>query len=409
MNTRMMFTRSLKGLPSTIFVVFLMTRRMMTTSELVIWADSNDDDVRKALRVLEGLQVVSVDVRERGEKWYGLATGYQDALPGMFDALEGEQGALMSGSDFSDSGRADSEKQQRNIVFDVENGSESDKSDSEDSRLESLESSSSLKTLEDSNYLDSGAGSDFSEPELAEKTTPESLCREAYRLLGKSVRCDDVVRARPIREILAWMAQGYQSRDDLMSPVGFVYRAIRRELKKGKKVDANKRPDPQYLSNPFEFLTYDYLAAVGLAEYHVQRCPRCGETGGRHVVSCLNGVDYERVTETETRISIDPSAVIEGDWPETTESLAAVSVWGSLLEHYAESLPRAAYETWVKDVRLQGYRDGIVYLAARNAFAVDWVSERLGESIQAHFAEQLDGFRDVKFVLRAVSVETEDD
>jgi hypothetical protein len=408
MNTKMMFTRSIKGLPSTIFVILLATRRLMPVSELVVWADSNDDDVRKALRVLEGMQVVSVDVRERGERWYGLAQGYQAMLPGMFE-IEDQQAGLLPESDKSDSGIPESQNSTQNGAFCDEKAPESDKSDSGFSSLESLESKS-FKNLGESNCLDSGeAVSDFSDAEFAGKTTAEIICKESYRLLGKSVRFDDKVAARSIREILAWMAQGYQSRDDLMSPVGFVYRAICHELKKGKKVDANKWPDPQYLSSPFEFLSYDYLVAVGLGEYHVQRCPKCGEAGGKHADHCLTGFTREQITESVARVSIDSADVLDGDWPETTEGLAAVGIWGSLLEHYSESMPRAAFETWVKDVRVQGYRDGIVYLSARNAFALDWLNNRLGESLREHFSGQMDGFQGVQFVVRAVAVETEED
>jgi len=407
MNTKMMFTRSIKGLPSTIFVILLATRRLMPVSELVIWADSNDDDVRKALKVLEGLQVVSADVRARGEKWYGLAQGYQAMLPGMFQ-VEDQLAGLLPGSEKSDSEIVESPDLAENGAFSPQNAPESEKSDSDLSSLERLESKT-LKNLEESNSLDSDqAGADFSDAEFAGKTTVEILCKESFRLLGKSVRCDEKIRARPIREILAWIAQGYQSRDELMSPVGFVYKAICHQLKTGNKVQANKQPDPQYLASPFEYLSYDFLNAVGLGEYHIKRCRHCGQTG-EHLESCITL--HQKWTETETRVvsTLPLEDVLEGEWPQTTEAQLAAVAWGNLKEQLAHKMPPASYETWLKDARLLGCKDGVVYIATRNAYARDWVEERLGDAIRLHLSETLSTFyHGVAFVARpGVSTETE--
>lgn len=398
MNTKMMFTRSIKGLPSTIFVILLATRRLMPVSELVIWADSNDDDVRKAVKVLEGMQVVSVDVRERGERWYGLAQGYQAMLPGMFQ-VEDQQAGLLPGSEKSDSEIVESPDFAQNGAFCDENAPESEKSDSGFPRLESLDSKT-LKNL-DSNSLDSSeTGSDFSDAEFAGKTTVEILCQESFRLLGKSVRCDEKVRARSIREILAWMAQGYQNRDGLMSPVGFVYKAICHELKTGRKTHADKLPDAQYLASPFEYLSYDFLNAVGLGEYHVERCRHCGQTG-EHLESCITL--HQTWIETETRVvnTLPLDDVLEGEWPQTTEAQLAAAAWGALKEHLGNEMPRASYDTWLKDARFLGCNQGVVYIATRNAYARDWVQERLGASIEQVLRESLSAFyRGVEFVAR---------
>ena len=47
----------------------------------------------------------------------------------------------------------------------------------------------------------------------------------------------------------------------------------------------------------------------------------------------------------------------------------AEQAWSSVLGQLQMEMPRAAYDTWVRDTRLFSYEDGVMNIAVRNAYA----------------------------------------
>ncbi len=78
------------------------------------------------------------------------------------------------------------------------------------------------------------------------------------------------------------------------------------------------------------------------------------------------------------------------------------TAWKRLMDELEADMPRAEFETWVRSVRLLAYRegDGTVVLGARNAYARDWLSDRLSIIVQRGLTGMLD--RDIRVQFEVV-------
>ena len=56
-------------------------------------------------------------------------------------------------------------------------------------------------------------------------------------------------------------------------------------------------------------------------------------------------------------------------------------IWKSVLEQLQTDMPRASFETWVRDTKPLSYADGVITVAVRNAYARDWLESRLVDTI----------------------------
>jgi hypothetical protein len=82
--------------------------------------------------------------------------------------------------------------------------------------------------------------------------------------------------------------------------------------------------------------------------------------------------------------------------------------WKSVLEQLQLDMPRASFDTWVRDTQALSSTDGVLTVAVRNAYARDWLESRLvdtvngilsGDNLRVHFVVAQDD---------SVSVETID-
>jgi hypothetical protein len=55
--------------------------------------------------------------------------------------------------------------------------------------------------------------------------------------------------------------------------------------------------------------------------------------------------------------------------------------WKSVLEQLQIDMPRASFETWVRDTKALSYAGGMITVATRNAYARDWLESRLTDTI----------------------------
>jgi chromosomal replication initiator protein len=60
----------------------------------------------------------------------------------------------------------------------------------------------------------------------------------------------------------------------------------------------------------------------------------------------------------------------------------AERLWQAALGQLQVEMPRAAYETWVRDTELLAYEDGEFVVGVRNAFARDWLHDRLRPTVK---------------------------
>ncbi len=56
-------------------------------------------------------------------------------------------------------------------------------------------------------------------------------------------------------------------------------------------------------------------------------------------------------------------------------------IWKSVLDQLQTDMPRASFETWVRDTKALSYSDGVLTVAVRNAYARDWLESRLTSTV----------------------------
>jgi chromosomal replication initiator protein len=59
----------------------------------------------------------------------------------------------------------------------------------------------------------------------------------------------------------------------------------------------------------------------------------------------------------------------------------AEQAWQSVLGQLQMEMPRASFDTWVRDTRPVSYQDGTLTIGVRNAYARDWLESRLASTV----------------------------
>ena len=73
--------------------------------------------------------------------------------------------------------------------------------------------------------------------------------------------------------------------------------------------------------------------------------------------------------------------------------------WQSVLGQLQMEMPRASFDTWVRDTRPLSYESGILTVGVRNAYARDWLKSRLASTISRLLIGIMDAEVTVKFVV----------
>ena len=83
--------------------------------------------------------------------------------------------------------------------------------------------------------------------------------------------------------------------------------------------------------------------------------------------------------------------------------------WNSVLEQLQTHMPRASFDTWVRDTQALSYADGVLVVAARNAYARDWLESRLVDTVNniLNSANMRVNFVVAQEAVEAVEVETD--
>jgi hypothetical protein len=72
--------------------------------------------------------------------------------------------------------------------------------------------------------------------------------------------------------------------------------------------------------------------------------------------------------------------------------------WQSVLGQLQQEMPRASFETWVRDTEAQSFENKVLTVSARNAYARDWLESRLTNRIKRILAGILNQTVSVRFV-----------
>ena len=77
----------------------------------------------------------------------------------------------------------------------------------------------------------------------------------------------------------------------------------------------------------------------------------------------------------------------------------AEQAWQSVLAQLQMEMPRASYDTWVRDTRPIAYDNGIITVGVRNAYARDWLESRLASTVSRLLIGILNSNVSVDFVV----------
>ncbi|MCX6065330.1 MAG: chromosomal replication initiator protein DnaA [Chloroflexi bacterium] len=77
----------------------------------------------------------------------------------------------------------------------------------------------------------------------------------------------------------------------------------------------------------------------------------------------------------------------------------AEQAWQSVLGQLQMEMPRASFDTWVRDTRALSYEDGLLTVAVQNAYARDWLENRLLSTVARLLAGMMNRVVEVRFVV----------
>lgn len=152
------------------------------------------------------------------------------------------------------------------------------------------------------------------------------------------------------KPLLSWIAQAYDQRLNLRHPARVIYTNCKSE----------QNPEAKYLERPWDYLPNEFLRSVGLAE-HIKPEPQPLP-------------ESEPEPEPWEGRGIDESVM-------ATETMSAASAWGSAKEQLRFEMPKAAFETWVEDVKLLSFEKEEFVIGVLNSYARDWLDSRLTSTL----------------------------
>jgi len=85
--------------------------------------------------------------------------------------------------------------------------------------------------------------------------------------------------------------------------------------------------------------------------------------------------------------------------------MEAEQAWQSALGQLQMEMPKASFDTWLRDTSLATYEDGVFTVAVPNAYARDWLESRLATTAERTLMGIMNRSVDVQFVVAQGSVE----
>jgi chromosomal replication initiator protein len=83
------------------------------------------------------------------------------------------------------------------------------------------------------------------------------------------------------------------------------------------------------------------------------------------------------------------------------EEMDAEKAWQSALGQLQMEMPKASFDTWVRDSQIFSYDDGLFTIGVRNAYARDWLESRLSSTMTRLLMGIMNRTVDVAFVVNA--------
>jgi chromosomal replication initiator protein len=81
------------------------------------------------------------------------------------------------------------------------------------------------------------------------------------------------------------------------------------------------------------------------------------------------------------------------------DKMRVEQAWQATLGQLRIEMSKANYDTWVKNAELISYEDGEVIIGVKNAYARDWLTERLSSTISRSMTGLLNRTVKVRFIV----------
>jgi hypothetical protein len=205
--------------------------------------------------------------------------------------------------------------------------------------------------------------------------------------------------------VLGWIVKAYQDREKLRvggGPIGLIV----------KRLSAGEAPNPFYVEHCVEILPESYLEKVGgLIEFECGcdfchrkfdlRAERDAHEKAEHPYQCMECTAWF-LTEAEEKTHYDQvhnpdnldrkhadlvPLMVQADISVTTrlnngQSMSPAQAWQSVLGQLQIEMPRASFETWVRDTQVVRYDGNALTVIVRNSYARDWLENRIQSTVE---------------------------
>ncbi len=79
--------------------------------------------------------------------------------------------------------------------------------------------------------------------------------------------------------------------------------------------------------------------------------------------------------------------------------MKAEQAWRAALGQLQMEMPKAAFDTWVRDAELISYEDGSFIIGVQNAYARDWLDSRLSSTITRLLTGMMNRSVEIRFIV----------
>lgn len=93
----------------------------------------------------------------------------------------------------------------------------------------------------------------------------------------------------------------------------------------------------------------------------------------------------------------------------TGSSIQPERAWQMALDQLQMDMPRAAFETWMRDTSFVSYEDGVFTIGTPNAYGREWLASRLTSTVTRMLTGILNQQVEVQFIVTEEVIEDEID
>lgn len=371
-----MFVRSANTSAARILIAFILARSALDVKQLRDWTGMKRETIYNALNTLSVFGLVEKQILAHGRVVW-LPAG--DLLPGFQMSAQGTPAELQM------SVQGTSELQESALGTPTIGGGES-------INLTLNTDSLNPPTSQMSAQGTSGI------PSLADVLRHTDKLFDGAQVSSKGIDDRDPLQA------LAWCAYAYVHKSKLHGrPGGVVHNRLK-----------DNQPAPEWARLQWrETLPADFLEDLGLMEYTCQVCQttfqKMDELGAHQATHpkrfvcpiCQEIFDQEIDLDAHFDETHRPKPLVadESVTVPIYGSMTAERAWQSVLGQLEMEMPRASFDTWVRDSKAARYGRNTLSIGVRNAYARDWLESRLRSTVERLLVGILNASVTVEFVV----------